>query len=88
MKKRHVHTTIQIQKMYASDVHDVSTLHFNYKLISPPPRLTFVILYILQGLIAGILCCDFFVPARYISSWAFDVALHNVWTAMQTFLFK
>ena len=37
MKKRHVHTTIQIQKMYASGVHDVSMLNFNYKLIPPPP---------------------------------------------------
>ena len=81
MKKQHVHTTIQIQKMYASGVHDVSMLYFNSKLI-PPLRLTIVILRILQGLIAGILCCDFFVPARYIASRAFVVALHNVWTTM------
>ena len=68
MKKRHVHTTLQIQmrKVYASGVHSIFMLYFNYKLI--PPRLTFVNLYILQGLIAGILCCDFFVPARYISA--------------------
>ncbi len=78
MKKRHVHTTIQLQKMYASAVYRVSMLYFNYKLIPPPPRLTFVNLYVLQGLIAGILCCDFFVPARYIASRAFVVALHNV----------
>ncbi len=37
MKKRDVHTTIQIWKMYASGVHDVSMPHFNYKLIPPPP---------------------------------------------------
>ena len=82
MKKPHVHTTIQIQKMYAAGVHDVSMPYFNYELIPPPPRLTFVILRILQGLIAGILCCDFFVPARYMASRAFVVALHNVWTTM------
>ena len=37
MKKRHVHTTIQIQKMYAAGVHDVSMPYFNYKLTPPPP---------------------------------------------------
>ena len=90
MKKRQVNTTIQSRKMYVSGVHGVSMPHFNCLLIPPPPppRLTIVNFHILQGLIAGILCCDFFVPVRYFSSRAFAVALPYVWTAMQPFYFK
>lgn len=73
MNQRHVNTTIQFRKMDVSGVHDISMLQFNCQLI-PHPRFTFVNLYILQGLIAGILCCDTFVLARYISPRAFVVA--------------
>ncbi len=72
MNRLLVNTTIQFRKMDASGVHDISVLQFNYKLI--PPFFIFVNLYILQGLIAGILCCDIFVLARYISPRAFVVA--------------
>ena len=80
MKNQQVNAAIQKVNMQHISVlsmkvflYDAFRHLINYKLIPPPPVITFV-KFTLQGFIACILCCDIFMPARRISSRAFVVA--------------
>ena len=92
MEKWNVNTIIQFQKVYVSGVHDISIAQFHYKFIRPPPLerllyLTFVNLYMLRGLIAEILFCDFLCP-HDIFRRGLCCCIIQFWVCDATFLFK
>ena len=86
MNQRHANTAIQIQKMHAKGVHDVSMLQFNYKLIPSPTSHSLILPYynvLLQEFYAAIFLCPHDIFHR-----GFCCYITHFGTSDATFLFE